>query len=357
VRLQVINLPTKMQDFRIIFFADTHLGFDYPVKPRLHRRRRGLDFFENFHRVLDYARQTRPDALLHGGDVFFRARVPQRIVDMVYSDLFEFAAEGIPLLIVPGNHERSILPASLFLGHPNIHVFDHPRTFAFEFNGSQVTFSGFPCQRKNVHRLFSGLIEATGWSQYQETCQLLCLHQTIEGARIGPAGFTFRWGEDVIPRSDLPRQATAVLSGHIHRQQVLSSNLQDKSAPAPVIYPGSIERTSFAERDEEKGFYEIIFSNRSSEKWLVQQLNFHPLPARPMLDVTLEKSLQPGDVAGFIQAAVSRLDPGAIIRLRCDPEIDPQTKSVLTSSLLREILPDTMNYQFSSDFHQWKKES
>jgi hypothetical protein len=29
------------------------------------------------------------------------------IVDMVYDDLFEFAGEGIPLLIVPGNHERS----------------------------------------------------------------------------------------------------------------------------------------------------------------------------------------------------------------------------------------------------------
>ena len=30
----------------------------------------------------------------------------QMIVDMVYNDLFEFAGEGIPVLIVPGNHER-----------------------------------------------------------------------------------------------------------------------------------------------------------------------------------------------------------------------------------------------------------
>jgi len=346
-----------MQKFRIVFFADTHLGFDFPVRPRIDRRRRGLDFFANFHRVLDYARETRPDAVLHGGDVFFRARVPRRIVDMVYSDLFDFAADGIPLLIVPGNHERSILPASLFLEHPNIYVFDQPRTFAFDLNGSQVAFSGFPCQRKNIHRLFSGLIEASSWSQYLGTCQLLCLHQTIEGARVGPAGFTFRRGKDVIPRSELPLHATAVLSGHIHRQQVLASNLRDKSSPPPVIYPGSIERTSFAERDEEKGFYEIIFSNRSPGKWYIQQLNFHPLPVRPMLDVTLEKSLQPGGVARFIRAAVSGIDPESIVRLRCDPEIDPQAKSVVTSSLLRNILPETMNYQFSSDFRQWKKES
>ena len=93
-----------------------HLGFDFPLKPRIERRRRGPDFFDNFHRVLDYARKTRPDFLVHGGDLFFRAKIPQLIVDMVYQDLFEFAAEGIPTLIVPGNHERSILPVSLFAG-------------------------------------------------------------------------------------------------------------------------------------------------------------------------------------------------------------------------------------------------
>ena len=108
---------------RIVFLADTHLGFDYPVKPRIKRRRRGPDFFANFRQVLEYARQTRPDIVLHGGDLFFRSKIPPKIIDLVYGDLFDFAGEGIPLLIVPGNHERSILPASLFLNHPNIHIF------------------------------------------------------------------------------------------------------------------------------------------------------------------------------------------------------------------------------------------
>ena len=133
----------SMANARVVFFADTHLGFDYPVKPRIERRRRGPDFFANFHRVLEYAKQTRPDVVLHGGDVFFRARIPQLIVDMVYGDLFEFAGEGIPVLIVPGNHERSILPASLFLEHPNIHIFDQAKTFLFEVGGARLAFSGF----------------------------------------------------------------------------------------------------------------------------------------------------------------------------------------------------------------------
>jgi len=343
-----------MSSARILFFADTHLGFDYPVRPRIERRRRGPDFFANFHRVLDYARETRPDVVLHGGDVFFRARIPQLIVDMVYSDLYEFASEGIPILIVPGNHERSILPASLFLEHPNIYIFDQPKTFKFEVDGAQIAFSGFPCRRKDVREMFTGLVQDSGWLKHKSACQLLCLHQTVEGARVGPSGYAFRRGQDVIPRRDLPPEAVAVLSGHIHREQVLSAQAFGDRVYPPVVYPGSIERTSFAERDEKKGFYDIKLSRSGSGVWEIAKLEFLELPARPMVDITLDETLSPDGVADFIRAQISPIDPQSIVRLKCDPEIDPGTKKVITSRFLREILPETMNYQFSSDFRQWK---
>jgi len=340
---------------RIVFFADTHLGFDFPVKPRVERRRRGPDFFENFRRVLEYARQTRPDVVLHGGDVFFRARVPQLIVDMVYSDLFEFAGEGIPLLIVPGNHERSILPASLFLEHPNIYVFDQPKTFTFEVGGSRLAFSGFPCRRKDVRARFSTLLDDSGWSQQADSCQLLCLHQTVEGAQVGPSDYTFRRGEDVIALADLPGEAAAVLSGHIHREQVLASKSVGGKITPPVIYPGSIERTSFAERAERKGFYDICLGKGVHGNWQIEELDFHRLPARPMVDIMLGSSLEPGEVGDFIKMEASKIDSNSIVRLRCDPDIGLGVKGSVTSGLLRDILPDTMNYQFSSDFRHGKE--
>ena len=342
-----------MTSLRIVFLADTHLGFDYPVRPRVERRRRGPDFFENFHRVLDYARQTHPDLVLHGGDLFFRAKIPPMIVDMVYADLFEFAGEGIPLLIVPGNHERSILPNSLFLEHPNLYIFDLPRTFTFDLDGSQVALSGFPCRRNDVREQFAGLLSESGWHQHTGACQLLCLHQTVEGAAVGPSGYTFRRGSDVIPRSDLPEEAAAVLSGHIHRQQVLKEkSFAGKSSP-PVIYPGSIERTSFAEKDETKGFYEITFVEVQDQGWQIEKLEFHELPARPMVDITLSNNLEPGDVGEFIRKETAQINPDSIVRLRCEPGTGAQVKAAVTSGLLREILPETMNYQFSSDFRSW----
>jgi len=340
---------------RIVFFADTHLGFDFPVKPRIKRRRRGPDFFTNFRQVLAYARETKPDLVLHGGDLFFRARVPQMIVDLVYSDLFEFASEGIPIVIVPGNHERSILPASLFLNHPNIYIFDQPRYFEFNLTGSKVSLFGFPCERKFVRNDFSTLLKETGWEENEGSGKLLCLHQTIEGATVGPSGYTFRRGQDVIRRKDLPRDAVAVLSGHIHRGQILCNPKNQDGKFPPVIYPGSTERTSFAERDEKKGFYEIELTDKIEVGWGIQRLDFIELPARPMEDLTLKATLTPENVSEFIQQRVAEMDPDSIIRFSCDAELDPEVKSKITSRFLRDILAETMNYQFSADFHQWGK--
>ena len=54
--------------FRVLLIADTHLGFDLPLRPRVERRRRGPDFFANFDRALEPARRGKVDLLVHGGE-------------------------------------------------------------------------------------------------------------------------------------------------------------------------------------------------------------------------------------------------------------------------------------------------
>ncbi len=72
---------------RFLFLSDTHLGFDDPLRPRSRNPHRGPDFFANYHRVLDIARSERTDAVIHGGDVFYRSRVPDSLVDRVMAPL------------------------------------------------------------------------------------------------------------------------------------------------------------------------------------------------------------------------------------------------------------------------------
>ena len=102
-----------MAVIRILFVADTHLEFDDPIRPRIERRRRGPDFFRNFKTALKPALNTEVDGVVHGGDLLFRRRVPARLVDRAFEPLKRVADAGVPVYLVPGNHERSVIPYAL----------------------------------------------------------------------------------------------------------------------------------------------------------------------------------------------------------------------------------------------------
>lgn len=261
---------------RVVFLSDTHLGFDLPVRPRVERERRGEDFFANLDRVLAFATDTRADLVLHGGDLFFRSRVPPPIVDRVYQRLARFADGGISLGVIAGNHERSALPPSLLLRHPGIHVFHRPSTHLFELASGRLAVTGVPFT--GDQGLF--LAAAHDAPALEGDAHLLLAHEAFEGATVGPADFVFRNRKDTVPLAALPERFDAVLSGHIHRRQVLWRTRGDRTRQ-PVIFCGSVERTSFAEKDETKGFVVLELGARAQERG---RLRFCDLPARPMLE-------------------------------------------------------------------------
>ncbi len=316
---------------RILLLADSHLGFDHTDRPRVHRRRRGEDFFRCWELALAPALRGEVDAVVHGGDLFYRSRISTGLAEDGYRLLHLVANRGIPVLIVPGNHERSALPFPLLIRHPRIHVFDRPRTFVVHARAMTVAFSGFPCERDDVRRRFPAQVEATGWRGALADARLLCIHQAVEGAAVGHPEFVFRDGRDVIRTRDIPDGFAAVLCGHIHRHQVLLVGSAGR-----VIYPGSIERTSFAERHETKGY--VIIDLPADGTGIVQK--FVPLPARPMADVTIGAGCRHPREA--IEDELARLPRDAVVRVCC-AEPDP----ALTSAWLRSIAPPTMNVSFA----------
>jgi len=337
------------REVRILLCADTHLGFDEPVRPRVERRRRGADFFANFERVLDHARDHRVDLVVHGGDLFFRSRVPAAIVDRVYRMLVRFAAYDIPIVIVPGNHERSVLPSSIYLSHPNIHVFTQPETRIFKFGETRIAVAGFPSVRDELRRRFRSLVVETGWADVEADVRFLCLHQAIEGAQVGPSDFTFRRGDDVVPIADLPHAFDAVLAGHIHRRQILHHRRPDGSE-MPVVYPGAIERTSFAEKDEPKGYFDLTVGDTTAGGRRCLDFEFVPLFTRPMEEILLGNDVDRDNVRDFLRSNMARLDTNAIVRLRCTDDVPFGVRIAVTSKMLREVCPAKMNVQFGAGF-------
>lgn len=329
---------------RILFVADSHLGLDLPARPRTARRRRGHDFLANHIAALERALNGDIDAVVHGGDVFHRPDVHETLAWQALRPLVRAAEAGVPVFIVPGNHERARLPHARFAEHPRIHIFDRPRTFATDVRGTRVAFAGFPFERRDVRTRFPELVERTGWRDHDVALRLLCMHQCAEGATVGPGDFKFTTARDVVRVRDVPASFAAVLSGHIHRHQVLTKDLRGRRLDVPVLYPGSVERTSLAEIGETKG-YMMVQVERGGEGGRVSW-EFVPLYARPMLARELSVSGRSGRALDAeLRALVASAPADAVLRIRITGDVASEHLRVLRAAHVRTFTPDTMNLE------------
>jgi DNA repair protein SbcD/Mre11 len=310
-------------DVRVLFVSDTHIGFDWPARPRVVRRRRGDDFLQNFERALEPARTGEVDVVVHGGDLLYRSRVPAWVAETALAPLKRIASSGVPVLLVPGNHERGRIPYPLLAVHEGLHVFDRPRTVMLDAGGVRVAFIGFPYTH-DIRRRFQQMLAAASRENTTADVRVLCLHHCVEGATCGPGNFTFRFGADVIRTADLPRDVAVTLSGHIHRHQLLRP-----AGRPPVIYAGSVERTSFAEVPETKGFVVLQLTQSG-----LGSVEFRPLPARPMVARTVHFE-DANSIEGHVRvaAAIDSTPHDAVVHLR----ITGTMPTTLTAAALRAM--------------------
>ncbi len=330
---------------RVLFLADTHLGVDLPIRPRVKRRRRGEDFFANFERTLEDARSLGVDFVVHGGDLLYRSRVPPSLVQRAFRPIKQLADTGIPVYLVPGNHERSHIPHALLGEHPNIHVFHRANTFLYEKQGVRVGLSGFPFVRDGVRYRFRDVLRETCWRDVRADIRLLIVHHCFEGAAVGPADYVFRTASDVVRAAHVPAEFAAVLSGHIHRHQVLTADPEGRALPTPVLYPGSIERTSFAEMREPKGYLMLELGVGSGEGGTLERWWFRELPARPMIVKELHATDEDGGLVSRIGAAIAESPPDAVLRLRVHGQLDAKARQAIRADQIRSLTPSSMNVE------------
>jgi DNA repair exonuclease SbcCD nuclease subunit len=326
---------------RVLLLADTHVGLDMPARPRIQRRRRGADFVANYHLAVEpaFERPRELDLVVHGGDLLDRSEVPPEQVQTAMAPLMRAAAAGVPVVLVPGNHERSRIPLPLLAHHPSIHILHQPRTVVLESRGLRVAVGGWP-YRPDVRARFASLVQSTGLLDTPADVRLLCLHQAVEGARVAAHDFVFRRGRDVIRCGDLPDTIAAILSGHIHRAQVLRSDLHRRPLPTNVVYPGAVERTAFAERLEPKGYAVLLFEPDERGGRLVSR-RFVELPARPMVVLDLCHLQTTQAIITAIKNQLNQSHPSAVIQVRLDPSTQ------VSAAAIRRLAPSTINIELS----------
>jgi len=320
---------------RILHTADSHIGAALPARPRHTRPRRGDDFVASFRRALQRAFELNVDLVIHSGDLFNRSRPSSRALVAATEPLLEVAVAGIPVVVVPGNHERSAIPATLLLAHPNIHIAAEPRTISLSLRGIRVAVAAFPCVRRAAATGFPEMLAATGWSETHADLRILAAHQTFESATCGPNNFRFRSGDDVVDRTAVPREFHYVAVGHVHRHQQLAK--VDAASP-PIVYSGSPDRISFAEASEPKG---CVLVEEVDGRLVPTFLEHDVRPMSPWpVDVT---GLTRSQVQAEFEAILAALPANAIAQVRMSGcSTAGALRGLGFTALARESRPDVL---------------
>jgi DNA repair exonuclease SbcCD nuclease subunit len=259
---------------KILATADSHFGYE---SGRTAQAKKSITqrMFDIFQKVIQDAKAGDYDLVLHGGDMFNRSQPTEMIISEAYDLIENLANDEIPFVGIPGNHDRSQLPESL-LNYFNKDIFLLNKFSSVEINN--VVILGFPFVGKNPQKI----LEKTGKiakNNSQKSFIVLC-HQLFDGAMFGPRPHIFRNRSDTLVTNDLPINVKLILSGHIHRSQ----NLQNR-----VYYTGSLERTSFMEIVEPKGYLIINVEEDYVE------VRFKKIESQPMevveLDITNENQI------------------------------------------------------------------
>ena len=258
---------------KIIHFSDTHLGFsDLDITNDNGINQREADFYEAFTDVIDAILVLRPDYVIHTGDLFHRASPSNRAITFTLRQLKRLEDVQIPLVIIAGNHSTPrtstsspILEALSTLD--NVHaVFEqHYEKVVFE----DVVFHALP--HINDERIIPQELDAIEANIDPIKKNILMMHCSV-----GAHYLMHEFGEWVYPkeREEIFGKMDYVALGHWHGFGAVGKHPN-------VYYAGSTERTSSADKREDKGYVLLELENDIS-------VTHHTIPLRRSLSFSID---------------------------------------------------------------------
>jgi exonuclease SbcD len=289
---------------KLLHLADLHIGVENygRIDPATGLHTRLNDYLARLDEALDVGLAEGVDLVLIAGDIY-KNRTPNPTHQREFARrINRLRAAGTPVFILTGNHDISpsigrAHSVEIFhaLDVEGVTVADRPKVHLIETRAGPVQIIALPwitrqtLMTKEELRLASfGEIEAELRRRLDTFVEVsaaeldpaipavLAFHGTIDGAQVG-AERNITLGQDLV----LTRGAVAqphidyIALGHIHRHQCLGEH-------PPIVYPGSIERIDFGERDEDKGCV-LVELEKGATRW-----RFHKLAARPFISIAVD---------------------------------------------------------------------
>jgi exonuclease SbcD len=307
---------------RIAHLADTHLGH----RRFIHRNDDGInaceaDGYRVFGEAIDKSIAAGVDAVVHSGDLFDVYHPPTRALGAALDGFAKLRDAGIPAVIIAGNHStpRHRDDAHVFAVLERFGaeaIWEEPRTV--HFGGLAV--HGIP-HHNDAQTLARQIAEAT--PDPGADFNVLALHVGLENV---PDGAHEASSVELDPEV-LGDTATFdyVALGHLHRRLAISAN---------ACWAGSLERMSFGDRSDRKGFV-IVDSDRHGHSDFLQFVDVNtranhvlgpidvtgvaeliPVVASALSGLDLEGAMVQCELNSVDQAAWRALSPGALATLK-----------------------------------------
>lgn len=236
---------------RLVHLSDTHLGFSAYNKtdPDSRINQREADIYSAFNEIIEYILKTKPDLIIHSGDLFDSVRPSNRAIHEAFRQLARLSRAEIPTVIISGNHSTprhkatgSIFRLLDFLEH--IHPVFEGEYKTLEIGDVKIHAIPHPYNEEMFEENFKKL-KVDKKSSYN----VLVTHATVIGVT-GFAGAEFK--ELSIPPRVLSKEFDYIALGHLHKFIKVTDN---------AYYSGSPERLSFSESNYEKGFLDVTLGS------------------------------------------------------------------------------------------------
>jgi DNA repair exonuclease SbcCD nuclease subunit len=331
---------------RIVHVADTHLGYSAfrKVDEENGLNQREMDVYDAFEHFVDEVLDMGPDAVLHSGDLFDSVRPTNRALSFALDQLSRITQADIPVVVIAGNHS---IPRLRETGSV-MKILDHIPGVNAVFRGrlerilvDQMAVHAIPhIEGEGMHEQLAEF-RPDGDAEYNVGM--------LHGGVVGLGVFKMdEFNETLINTSYLREDFDYIALGHYHECTEVMSN---------ACYSGSIERLSFSEAGQRKGFLEVDLDSLKRR--------FHQVETRPMLDLGPidagnmdQRELQ----AEIIEVLENQDLDGAIVRLVVR-NIPPRTYRGIDFHRIESLTTNAMHFEHKFEMKQegvsvqWKSAS
>lgn len=325
-------MPNK--PIRLLHFADAHIDIANYGRhdPETGLPLRVMDFLHALDQIIDAAIEEKVDLVIFAGDAY-KDRNPQPTFQRAWGKrIMRLSQAGIPTLLLVGNHDVSpalgrahTLHEFATLEVPHIHVADGLKLWTAEQLGLPVQIISVPWLSRS---LLVGRVETVGrtveeiYQQLEDLVSsrvtelieqadpdiplILTAHASVQGAKFGSERAVML-GHELILSGGLVNHPKLdyVALGHIHKPQVLS----DKGSHPPIVYPGSIERIDFGEKEDKR--FALAEVSKGDTHWEFRMLHtrrfIDPDPITPSTEHFMEDVLSQLPAAEDVAEAICRV--------------------------------------------------